>query len=224
MFITLVARKGKGCQICKKIGRALQGTNDFLHVVFIFSSIPGNHDLEGHIHIFLNVTSQPNSGVEAMAEFMIYAVCPIEHIPNADRIVWVWVLTKVYITFGTFLELIIVLVVRVHCVAVITVLQRHDLDPRYSLPGVSKRYGLAIISSRYGTLSFLRRYGLATALKRYGLAGVLRRYGRDMTLPVFWDMTLPLSRRDMTFALSRRGIYRKSDGFERKETVLLLSG
>jgi hypothetical protein len=53
--------------------------------IFIFSCIPGNNNLEGHSPLILDVMSQPDSRVAAMAKFMLYAVCLIEHIPNADR-------------------------------------------------------------------------------------------------------------------------------------------
>jgi hypothetical protein len=37
----------------------------------------------------LDVTSQPDSGETTMAEFMLYAICLNEHIPDADRIEYV---------------------------------------------------------------------------------------------------------------------------------------
>jgi hypothetical protein len=81
---TIAARKEKGALICENIGSVLHSTNNFiLHVVFIFSSFPGNHNLEGHI---LPVTGQPDSGETAMAKFMLYTVCLNEHLPNSNRI------------------------------------------------------------------------------------------------------------------------------------------
>ena len=85
MVIVVVARKGKGLQICEKIGGVPRGTKDFR--LFIFSRVPGNHDFESHILPLLDVTSESDSGGAAMAEFMLYAVCLKEHIPDADRIV-----------------------------------------------------------------------------------------------------------------------------------------
>jgi hypothetical protein len=69
------------------MGGVLHGANDFrLHPVFIFSRVPGNHDLEGYILLFLDVTGQPGSGEATMAEFVLYAVCPNEQIPDMYRI------------------------------------------------------------------------------------------------------------------------------------------
>lgn len=73
-----------------RIGIALHGTSDFhdflLHVVSIFSHVPGNHNLEGHILLILDVTGQPDSGESVIAKFMLYAVCLNEYLPDADRI------------------------------------------------------------------------------------------------------------------------------------------
>jgi hypothetical protein len=88
--ITVVARKGKGRQIYEKTRSIPHGPNDFfLHGEFIFSRIPGSHDLEGQICPLSDVVSHPDSREAAMAEFMLYAVCLGRHFPDAkQRIGW----------------------------------------------------------------------------------------------------------------------------------------
>lgn len=74
--------------IYEKTGGIPHSLHDFvLHAEFIFCLIPGNHDLESHIPILVEVMSHPDSGESAMAEFMLYAVSLNEDLSDAYRTV-----------------------------------------------------------------------------------------------------------------------------------------
>lgn len=85
-MIAVVATYDKGVLICEKTGGILHSLHDLvLHVEFIFCVIPGNHDLESHIPILVDVMSHSDGGKSAMAEFILYAVCLNENLSDACR-------------------------------------------------------------------------------------------------------------------------------------------